>query len=75
MKSACSGVRQDYLQLFVVVRESSSVTVEQLREHFSARLTAYKRPKCFEFRQTLPKSNIGKILSRELMREEATRAA
>jgi long-chain acyl-CoA synthetase len=32
------------VKVFVVVRESSSVTVEELHQHFSARLTAYKWP-------------------------------
>ncbi len=63
------------VKVFVVVRESSSVTVDELHQHFSARLTAYKRPKLLEFRQSLPKSNVGKILRRELMREETNRAA
>jgi long-chain acyl-CoA synthetase len=61
--------------VFVVVRESVSITVDELRAHFSARLTAYKRPKYLEFRQSLPKSNIGKVLRRELLREESSRAA
>ena len=42
-------------------RGQDPISVDQLQEHFSARLTAYKRPKYFEFRQSLPKSNIGKI--------------
>jgi long-chain acyl-CoA synthetase len=63
------------VKVFVVVRESSSVTVEELHQHFSARLTAYKWPKFLEFRRSLPKSNVGKVLRRELMREESTRAA
>jgi long-chain acyl-CoA synthetase len=63
------------VKVFVVVREHTTVTVEELREHFSTRLTPYKRPKYLEFRDSLPKTNIGKVLRRELMREESTRAA
>ncbi len=78
VECGCIGVPDAHsgqvVKVFVVVRDSS-VTVEQLHEHFSARLTAYKRPKYLEFRQSLPKTNIGKILRRELMREESTRAA
>jgi long-chain acyl-CoA synthetase len=79
LECGCIGVPDTHsgqvVKVFVVVRESSSVTVEELHQHFSARLTAYKRPKFLEFRQSLPKSNVGKILRRELMREESTRAA
>jgi long-chain acyl-CoA synthetase len=35
-------------------------------------LTGYKRPKHIEFRETLPKTNVGKILRRELRDEKAT---
>ena len=55
---------------------STSVTVEELREHFSAaahRTTSGRS--IWSFAQSLPKTNIGKILRRELMREESTRAA
>ncbi|MGO9994899.1 MAG: AMP-binding protein [Steroidobacteraceae bacterium] len=79
LECGCIGVPDGHsgqlVKVFIVVRESSSVTVEQLSEHFSARLAAYKRPKFVEFRQSLPKSNIGKVLRRELMREEAAHAA
>ena len=46
-------------------------TVREFRE----RLTAYKLPKHIEFRSTLPKTNIGKILRRELQAEAPTRTA
>ena len=79
LEAGCIGVPDPHsgqvVKVFVVVRESLSVTVDELHEHFSARLTGYKRPKYLEFRQALPKSNIGKVLRRELMREESSRAA
>jgi long-chain acyl-CoA synthetase len=75
----CIGVPDAHsgqvVKVFVVMRERTTVTVEELREHFSARLTPYKRPKYLESRESLPKTNIGKVLRRELMREESTRAA
>jgi long-chain acyl-CoA synthetase len=75
----CIGVPDAHsgqvVKVFVVMRERTTVTVEELREHFSARLTPYKRPKYLEFRESLPKTNIGKVLRRELMREDSTRAA
>ncbi|ANB17660.1 long-chain-fatty-acid--CoA ligase [Dokdonella koreensis] len=50
----------------VVVRKDPSLTEEQLRDFCHANLTGYKRPRSIEFRSSLPKSNVGKILRREL---------
>ena len=51
----------------VVVRRDPALTVEQLLAHSKMHLTGYKIPKFIEFRtEPLPKSNIGKILRREL---------
>ena len=79
LEAGCIGVPDAHsgqvVKVFVVARESVSISVDELREHFSARLTAYKRPKYLEFRQSLPKSNIGKVLRAELMREETARGA
>ena len=50
----------------VVVRRDDSLDEAELRAFCSARLTGYKRPKAIEFRSELPKSNVGKILRREL---------
>jgi Acyl-CoA synthetases (AMP-forming)/AMP-acid ligases II len=54
----------------VIVRKDPSLTEAQVRAHAKANLTGYKQPKIIEFRDELPKSNVGKILRREL-REEA----
>lgn len=48
------------------VRRNSTLTEAALREYAKAQLTAYKVPKHIEFRERLPKSNVGKILRREL---------
>ncbi len=53
-----------------VVPTKEGVTANELKEFCRERLTAYKVPKHFEFRDELPKSNVGKILRREL-RDEA----
>ena len=53
-----------------VVRKDPNLTVEQLKEFCRANLTGYKRPKVIEFRDALPKSNVGKILRRELRDEK-----
>ncbi len=49
-----------------VVRKDPSLTVEELQEFCRQNFTGYKRPKYIEFRDELPKSNVGKILRREL---------
>jgi long-chain acyl-CoA synthetase len=50
----------------VVVRKDPALTAEMLKEHCRANLTGYKLPKYIEFRDSLPKTNVGKILRREL---------
>jgi len=50
----------------VLVRKDPSLTEEAVRAHCRANLTAYKVPKYVEFRASLPKTNVGKILRREL---------
>lgn len=57
----------------VVVRKSPDLTEAQLRAFCAERLTGYKRPKYIDFRDSLPKTPVGKILRREL-RDEATKA-
>ncbi|MCE5233339.1 MAG: long-chain-fatty-acid--CoA ligase [Mizugakiibacter sp.] len=49
-----------------VVKKDPNLTEEDLRKHCHDALTGYKRPKYIEFRDSLPKSNVGKILRREL---------
>jgi len=63
------------VKIFVVTREHSSITIEALREHCRQRLTPYKVPKHVEFRASLPKTNVGKILRRELERNDSADAA
>ncbi|KXU90542.1 long-chain fatty acid--CoA ligase [Paraburkholderia monticola] len=53
------------VKLFVV-KKDPSLTDEQIFAYCKTQLTGYKRPKLVEFRTELPKSNVGKILRREL---------
>ncbi|MBN3744308.1 AMP-binding protein [Burkholderia sp. Se-20373] len=53
------------VKLFVV-RKDPALTFEDLMAFCKGQLTGYKRPKSIEFRDSLPKSNVGKILRREL---------
>lgn len=53
-----------------LVATAEGVSENELKEYCRERLTAYKVPKSFVFRDELPKTNVGKILRREL-RDEA----
>ncbi len=74
-RRARSGARVEAVKVFVVIRPGSAATAEELREHCRANLTPYKVPKSVVFRESLPKTAIGKILRRELEQTEASRAA
>ena len=52
------------------MRSNAALTEAEVRAYCDANLTGYKRPKVVEFRTDLPKTNVGKILRREL-REKA----
>jgi len=70
MEAACVGISDaesgEQVVLFVVREAGRDVDVEALRRHCREKLTAYKVPKRVEFRDELPKTNVGKILRREL---------
>jgi len=61
------------VKLFVV-RKNPALTADEVLRHCREHLTGYKCPRDVEFRDDLPKSNVGKILRREL-RDEARKAA
>ncbi|MGB3181768.1 MAG: AMP-binding protein [Cyclobacteriaceae bacterium] len=58
-----------------VVRNDASLTEEELRQYAKKNLTGYKCPRYIEFRDELPKSNVGKILRRILKEEEEKNVA
>lgn len=53
-----------------VVTKNTNLTADELKTFCRRSLTAYKVPKLFEFRDELPKSNVGKILRKDLRDEE-----
>ena len=55
----------EIVKLFIV-RKDATLTEEQVKAFCAERLTNYKRPRLVEFRDELPKTNVGKILRREL---------
>ena len=58
-----------------VVRKDPNLTEKDILEFAATQLTGYKRPKHVEFRNDLPKTNVGKILRRELRDSSPTKAA
>jgi long-chain acyl-CoA synthetase len=52
-----------------VVRKDPSLTADDLRQFCRENLTGYKVPRRFEFRESLPKTNVGKVLRRALKEE------
>lgn len=69
MDAAAIGVEDahsgEVVKLFIVKRDAT-LTEEEVKKYCREKLTAYKCPKHVEFRAELPKTNVGKILRREL---------
>lgn len=74
LEVAAIGVSDDrsteVVKIFVV-KGDESLTEDELKAYCKENLTGYKRPKYIEFKKELPKSNVGKIIRRELREEEA----
>jgi long-chain acyl-CoA synthetase len=72
---AAVGVSDEHsgeaVKLFIV-KKDPALTEAEVRAYCKLNLTGYKRPKQIEFRVDLPKSNVGKILRRELRDGKAT---
>lgn len=69
LEVACLGVpdeRSTEAVKIFVVKKNPSLTEDQIKKYCRANLTAYKCPKHVEFRDELPKTNVGKILRRAL---------
>jgi long-chain acyl-CoA synthetase len=69
MESAAIGLPDEksgeVVKLFIV-KKDQSLTEDEIKTFCKENLTAYKVPKYFEFRTDLPKSNVGKILRKDL---------
>ncbi len=74
VEAAAIGIEDEHsgevVKLFVVPTDNTT-TEDEIKAYCRENLTGYKRPKVIEFRDTLPKTNVGKILRREL-RDSAT---
>jgi long-chain acyl-CoA synthetase len=67
--------RGETVKSFVVLKPGASATVDELVAHCREGLAAYKVPRAIEFRDSLPKSPVLKILRRELRDEEMAKQA
>lgn len=67
-------VAGEKIKVFVVPKPGASLTTEQVLKHMHDNVTGYKRPKLVEFRDSLPTTNVGKILRRELRDAELKKA-
>jgi len=70
LEAACIGVPDDRtgeaVKLFLTLRPGQSVSTGEVRDYLRGSLAPYKIPRHVEFRDSLPKSNVGKILRRAL---------
>ncbi|MCM2291529.1 long-chain-fatty-acid--CoA ligase [Allorhizobium sp. BGMRC 0089] len=71
LEAAAIGVPDQHsgeaVKLFIV-RKDPSLTEKEVKDHCAKNLTNYKRPRYVEFLDALPKSNVGKILRKDLRR-------
>ena len=79
LEAGVAGIPDPYrgetVKAYVVLRPGATVTPEELDAFCRERLAAYKIPRAIEFRDTLPKSAVGKVLRRVLVEEEKARLA
>jgi long-chain acyl-CoA synthetase len=62
--------RGEQIKVFVVLKAGQTATAEEIIDYCRSRLAAYKLPTIIEFRKELPKTNVGKVLRKELRAEE-----
>jgi long-chain acyl-CoA synthetase len=73
MDAVAVGIHDEYrgetVKAYVVLKPGETATEEEIMDFCKQKLAAYKTPKLVEFRDSLPKSIIGKVL-RKVLREE-----
>jgi long-chain acyl-CoA synthetase len=74
MEACAIGVPDKYrgetVKVFVVLKPGETMTEQEVIDYCKTKLAAYKVPKMVEFIDSLPKSNVGKILRKELRKME-----
>ncbi len=75
LEAACVGVPDERsgeaVKVFVVLKPGVELEARDIKEHCKQQLTGYKVPRQVEFRDELPKTNVGKILRRALREPDA----
>ncbi len=70
LECGCVGVEgedsQELVKVFIVLHDGQSVSEDEIISFCREKLTAYKVPKQIEFIKEIPKTNVGKVLRREL---------
>ena len=70
LEAAALGVphpkRGEQVKVFVALKEGETATEEELLTYCKDKLAAYKLPTMIEFRDELPKTNVGKVLKKDL---------
>ena len=62
-------------KLFIALHEGSNLTVDELKVFLQDRLSKIEMPKAFAFRDSLPKTLIGKLSKKDLIEEENKKLA
>jgi long-chain acyl-CoA synthetase len=62
--------RGESIKVFVVMKQGETATQEELIEYCEGKITKHKFPTEIEFRNELPKNNVGKILKKTLREED-----
>ncbi|MFO7631619.1 MAG: long-chain fatty acid--CoA ligase [Caldilinea sp.] len=79
MEAAVVGIpdpkRGETVKAFVVMKQGQTATVEDIRDFCKENLAPYKVPTFVEFRDELPKTQVGKVLRRVLVEEEKAKIA
>jgi long-chain acyl-CoA synthetase len=74
LEACCIGTphqkRGEAVKAFVILKEGKEMTQREVIDYCSTKLAKYKLPTAVEFRQELPKSNVGKILRKDLRAQE-----
>lgn len=74
LEAVAAGIPDPYrgetVKVYIVLKEGSKITADELNQFARKYLAAYKAPRLYEFREELPKTAVGKILRRALVEEE-----
>jgi long-chain acyl-CoA synthetase len=77
-EAAAVGVPDEYrgetIKAFISLKSGETATEEEIMEFCKDKLAAYKRPRMVEFRDSIPKSAVGKVLRKNLRAEEEAKA-